>query len=70
MVKKRLVVVADIICDEDFSTTNLILCEDLNFYSINADEAVYVGTGTAETGNMWELVDYVVCIEETLSEEV
>lgn len=70
-VKKRLIVVADIICEEDFDTTDLLLCEDLSRNSICLDDpVVLVPEGTAETGHQWEIEDYVICEEVTLSDEV
>lgn len=67
-VKKRLVVVADILCDEEFDTTELLLCEDMN-YDILDTTPFLVLEGTTPR-NLWEIEDYVVCEEVTLSNEV
>ena len=65
-VKKRVVVVADVVCDEDFDTTELMLAEDLNLHSILADEPPDLVSRSED----WEVVDYLYQQESVLSYEV
>lgn len=65
--KKRIVIIADIICDEDFDCNELLIAQDIGD-RINLDSpTIYVGRG--EDGE-WEVLDYVFQDDVTLSDEV
>ena len=65
--KKRIVIVADIICNEDFDCNELLIAQDIGNDVVLETPPLYVGRG--EDGE-WEVVDYVLQTDVTLSDEV
>jgi len=63
--KKRIVIVADIICDEDFDCNELLIAQDITAHQLGG--SVYIGRG--EDGE-WEVLDYIYQDDITLSDEV
>lgn len=66
-VMKRMVIVVDIRCDEDFDCNELLIAQDIGNDVVIDTPPIYVGCG--EDGE-WEIVDYVFQGDVTLSEEI
>lgn len=68
MLKKRIVIVADIICDEDFDCNELLIAQDIGDKCLRLNSpSVYVGRGIDDE---WEVLDYIFQDDVTLSDEV
>lgn len=65
-VKKRIVIVADILCDEDFDCNELLIAQDIGNDVIIDSPSVYVGRGEDDG---WKVLDYVFQDDVTLSDE-
>ena len=65
--KKRIVIVADIICDEDFDCNELLIAQDIGDDVVLETPPLYVGRG--ENGE-WEVIDYIFQNDVILSDEV
>lgn len=65
--KKRIVIVADIICDEDFDCNELLIAQDIGNMSMLDSPRVYVGRGEDDE---WEVFDYIFQNDIILSDEV
>lgn len=66
-VKKRIVIVADIVCDEAFDCNELLIAQDIGNDIVIDSPSVYVGRGEDDE---WEVFDYVFQSDATLSDEV
>lgn len=66
-VKKRIVIVADIICDEDFDCNQLLIAQDIGSNTVLETPPVYVGRGEDDE---WEVLDYVFQSDVVLSDEI
>jgi len=65
--KKRIMIVADIICDEDFDCNELLIAQDIGNDVVLESPPLYVGRG--EDGE-WEVLDYIFQNDVVLSDEV
>jgi len=66
-VKKRIIIVADIICDEDFDCNELLIVQDIGNDTVLETPPLYVGRGENDE---WEVVRYIFQNNITLSDEV
>ena len=66
IVKKRITIIADILCDEDFDCDELLIAQDISDKFLNSP-SVYVGRGG---DNEWEVLDYIFQDDVVLSDEV
>ena len=64
-IKKRITIVADIICGEDFDCNELLIAQDIAAHQLS--ESVYVGIGI---DGEWEVIDYLFQEDITLSDRV
>jgi len=62
--KKRITIVADIICDEDFDCNELLIAQDIGDDIVLETPPLYVGRG--EDGE-WEVLDYIFQDDITLN---
>lgn len=60
ILKKRIVIVADIICDEDFDCNQLLIAQDISPDDIHQ---TIVGRGV---DNEWEILDYIFQSEKEI----
>lgn len=67
IVKKHIIIVADIICDEDFDCNQLLIAQDIGDDVVLETPPLYVGRG--EDGE-WEVARYIFQDDVTLSDEV
>lgn len=64
--KKRIVIVADIICDEDFDCNELLIAQDVSIGFPDYPRA-YVGRGEDDE---WKVLNYAFQESVVLSDEV
>lgn len=63
--KKRIIIVADIICDEDFDCNELLIAQDIGI-DLPDYPSEYVGRGEDDE---WEVLNYIFQNDVTLSDE-
>jgi len=65
-VMKRIVIVADIRCDEDFDCNELLIAQDIGNDVCMDSPSMYVGRGEDDE---WEIVDYLFQQDVILNEK-